>query len=245
MTADDPELSVPDWALEAARRPDARARVDARLRPLLAKLHDARLVERAKELYGYLTDPRVPTRYKAIILAGLLYLVNPFDAVPDVLPGVGYLDDAAVLLAVLEAVRRVVLVAEDSAKRVVSHAVAETEEAFARRGVQQISLSLWAVTLAACVGLVYLVARETLVPGAHGVDPFLVAALVIGVGGITTSLVLWRRVWRAYTTAPATVRERLAYAVLATIGMRETLLLALPILLLVLVVGVKIGLALR
>lgn len=199
-----------------------------------------------KELYGYATDPRVPARYKAIVLAGLLYLVNPFDAIPDWIPGVGFLDDAAVVLAIVEAIRRIVEHTEQSAKSVVTHAVRETEEAFARRGVQQISLSLWAVTLAACVGLVYLAAREVLVPGAHGLaDPFLVAAFVTGVSGIATSLVLWRRLWRRYVEAPAWVRERLAYAVLSTIGFREIVLLAAPIVVLVGIVVAKLVLVAR
>ncbi len=188
----------------------------------------------------------MPARYKAIVLAGLLYLVNPFDAIPDWIPGVGYLDDAAVLLAIVQAIRRIIDHAETSAKEVVSHAVQETEEAFARRGVQQISLSLWAVTLAACVGLVYLAAREVLVPGGHGVaDPFLVAAFVTGVSGIASSLVLWRRLWRRYVDAPAWVRERLAYAILATIGFREVVILSLPIVALILIVVTKLVLAAR
>lgn len=39
------------------------------------------------------------TRFKSIILALVLviYFVNPFDVVPDFIPGFGYLDDAAVL----------------------------------------------------------------------------------------------------------------------------------------------------
>ncbi|HOJ34041.1 MAG TPA: YkvA family protein [Candidatus Hydrogenedentes bacterium] len=42
---------------------------------------------------------RYPTPWRVIaaITAALLYFVNPFDIIPDVIPGVGYLDDVAVL----------------------------------------------------------------------------------------------------------------------------------------------------
>jgi len=41
---------------------------------------------------------------KAALVAALAYFVLPLDAVPDVLPGVGFTDDAAVLLTALRMV---------------------------------------------------------------------------------------------------------------------------------------------
>lgn len=235
---------MPAWALADATRPDARSRIDARLGGVLHRLRDARFVARVKELYGYVTDPRVPAKYKLAVVAGLLYLVNPFDAIPDVIPGAGYLDDAAVVLAILEAVRRIVGSVEESAKRVVSHAIAETEEVFVRRGVQQVTLTLWAATLAAAIGLVYTAARDLIHPGA-GWDPFVVAMLATGAFGLWTSAAFARRVWRAWAAASPALREPLAYAVLSTVGPRQLVVLALPILALVLVIGIKLGLAAR
>lgn len=45
--------------------------------------------------------------YKTIILiaAALFYFVNPFDIIPDVLPALGILDDAGVIMFVLNSVR--------------------------------------------------------------------------------------------------------------------------------------------
>ena len=49
-----------------------------------------------------LRDPRVPLLIKALpVLAGL-YLISPFDLVPDVLPFLGQLDDLGVILIALE-----------------------------------------------------------------------------------------------------------------------------------------------
>ena len=42
----------------------------------------------------------------AVALAALAYLVAPADAVPDLVPSVGLLDDGAVLAAAVAAVRR-------------------------------------------------------------------------------------------------------------------------------------------
>ncbi len=46
-------------------------------------------------------DPETPTAAKGIMLAALAYFVLPTDAIPDVLAGVGFTDDAAVIAAVL------------------------------------------------------------------------------------------------------------------------------------------------
>jgi uncharacterized membrane protein YkvA (DUF1232 family) len=39
----------------------------------------------------------VPYRTVAVIAAALLYVLNPFDLIPDAIPGVGLLDDATVV----------------------------------------------------------------------------------------------------------------------------------------------------
>lgn len=50
-------------------------------------------------------DPKTPTRVRAILLAALAYFVMPFDFIPDMLVGIGFTDDVAVLMAALTAVR--------------------------------------------------------------------------------------------------------------------------------------------
>ena len=49
---------------------------------------------------------RIPLATIWAILIGLLYVVGPLDLVPDIIPGLGWLDDAFVIALVFRAVRR-------------------------------------------------------------------------------------------------------------------------------------------
>jgi len=51
-------------------------------------------------------DPQTPAAAKAMMMAALAYFVLPTDAVPDILVGIGFTDDAAVIAAVLALVGR-------------------------------------------------------------------------------------------------------------------------------------------
>ena len=46
-------------------------------------------------------DPQTPAPAKAVLLGALAYFVLPTDAIPDILAGIGFTDDAAVIAAVL------------------------------------------------------------------------------------------------------------------------------------------------
>ncbi len=50
-------------------------------------------------------DSDTPLKAKGMLLAALAYFVLPTDTVPDVLVGIGFTDDIAVLTAALAAVR--------------------------------------------------------------------------------------------------------------------------------------------
>jgi uncharacterized membrane protein YkvA (DUF1232 family) len=53
-------------------------------------------------LFSYMTDSNVPWYRKSIVVGALLYFILPIDAVPDLLPLVGYLDDLGVIAAVIK-----------------------------------------------------------------------------------------------------------------------------------------------
>jgi uncharacterized membrane protein YkvA (DUF1232 family) len=50
-------------------------------------------------------DPATPTRVKALIVGALAYFIMPIDGIPDLLPMIGFTDDAAVIAATIAAVR--------------------------------------------------------------------------------------------------------------------------------------------
>jgi len=46
-------------------------------------------------------DPETPVAAKGMMLAALAYFVLPTDAIPDILPAIGFTDDAAVFAALM------------------------------------------------------------------------------------------------------------------------------------------------
>jgi uncharacterized membrane protein YkvA (DUF1232 family) len=50
-------------------------------------------------------DRATPLRARGILLAALAYFILPFDVVPDFILGLGFTDDAAVLLTALNVIR--------------------------------------------------------------------------------------------------------------------------------------------
>ena len=62
--------------------------------------------EDAVALYFCALDRDTPTATKATLLAALAYFVLPTDFIPDILPGLGFSDDAAVIGAALALARR-------------------------------------------------------------------------------------------------------------------------------------------
>jgi uncharacterized membrane protein YkvA (DUF1232 family) len=63
------------------------------------------VVERALLLFYALKSPKTPKWAKTVVLGALAYFIMPMDAIPDVVPVVGYTDDLGALAAALVAVR--------------------------------------------------------------------------------------------------------------------------------------------
>ncbi len=57
---------------------------------------------------AWLKNEYTQTPWQTIVfaIAGIIYFVNPFDFVPDFIPGAGYLDDATVIGFVIKSIRR-------------------------------------------------------------------------------------------------------------------------------------------
>jgi len=72
--------------------------------PISRLLSDLKALLRLVRAYASGAYKDVSVDSMVLIVGGILYVVSPFDLIPDVLPG-GYLDDAAVLAFVLNQVR--------------------------------------------------------------------------------------------------------------------------------------------
>ncbi len=77
-------------------------------------------------------DSKTPMRVRMTLMAALAYFVLPFDVVPDLLVGIGFTDDVAVLMAALTALRSHITPAHRLAAR-----QSLAEEADAQMGQQK------------------------------------------------------------------------------------------------------------
>lgn len=59
----------------------------------------------ALALYYCARDPNTPMRAKGILLAALAYFIMPADALPDLVPFLGFTDDAAVIALAIAKIR--------------------------------------------------------------------------------------------------------------------------------------------
>lgn len=57
--------------------------------------------DRMISVYYAARDPETPLAAKGVMMGALAYFVLPTDAIPDVLAGIGFTDDAAVIAAVI------------------------------------------------------------------------------------------------------------------------------------------------
>jgi uncharacterized membrane protein YkvA (DUF1232 family) len=60
--------------------------------------------EDALTAYYCAFDRRTPTHVRVALIGALIYFISPFDVLPDVLPIVGFTDDAAVIAGAIKLV---------------------------------------------------------------------------------------------------------------------------------------------
>jgi uncharacterized membrane protein YkvA (DUF1232 family) len=85
----------------AADEQGLRRKFWCKLRRLAARLPFA---EDLLAAYYCAFDRQTPLRVKAALIGAIAYFVLPTDAIPDVLPVIGYTDDAAMLAAAIRLV---------------------------------------------------------------------------------------------------------------------------------------------
>ena len=62
------------------------------------RITSLRVVRNARLAWRLMRDPRTPRALKIIPPAAIIYLISPFDLVPDIFLGPGHIDDIAVIV---------------------------------------------------------------------------------------------------------------------------------------------------
>jgi uncharacterized membrane protein YkvA (DUF1232 family) len=88
------------WA-DAARDPRTAQKVLQELPGWIEKVQSSDLVAKARRLKDCLWSGGCSTADIILVVAALLYLISPIDAIPDFMPVAGWLDDVAVAGLVL------------------------------------------------------------------------------------------------------------------------------------------------
>ncbi len=60
-------------------------------------------IEKVLTMYYAFRDEETPTWAKTVIAGALGYFIFPIDAVPDIIPALGYTDDISILIAAIAA----------------------------------------------------------------------------------------------------------------------------------------------
>ena len=98
MSAED--FATSEW-VKKAQDPGEQQRIRSSFPRWIANVQNFDLINKARQLWAYLSSGRCTTTDKALILGALLYLISPIDAIPDLVPVVGWLDDIGVATAIL------------------------------------------------------------------------------------------------------------------------------------------------
>jgi len=230
--------------LRAAQSRGTQQRIDGQLADKIAqlapedesggKLHQ--VVKQAAELWANRSNLRKSD--VALLAAALLYFISPLDAVPDVLPGIGYVDDAIVVSAIVALIMRGLSALGSRGKERIEEWLDERTEVVLKRldetatgGVQRtvaaVAVGLWGTTTAAAVSLSVATAI-----GSYPVEwltyVILSAALVVGCN-------LWTGVyyWRAFRKLDGVWQERLRALVASKLKLRHLFAIGLPVLVLI------------
>lgn len=93
------QLDIPESEEEYSQKEHyVRENFDEKVKSLRGGI---RLAKHVLALFRYMTDEAIPWYKKSVVVAALVYFMMPVDAIPDMLPLIGYLDDFGVIAAVL------------------------------------------------------------------------------------------------------------------------------------------------
>ncbi len=230
--------------LRAAASPESGQQIDRQLTAKVEQLapHTARhgklgmVIDQAAQLWANRSQLR--KRDVLYLAAALLYFISPLDAVPDLLPGIGYVDDAIVVSAVVAMILRGVSVLGargkerleewiDERTEVVLQKLDDTATSGVQRTVAAVALGLWGMTTAAAISL-----SVATVLGSYP------AEWLVYVAASSALIVAWNAVtavsvWRQYRQLDGTWQRRLRTLVAAKLTRWHAVSVGVPVLALI------------
>lgn len=238
------------WRLFASRflrdaaAPDSAEQIDAQLSAKMEQLAPTaerqgalrKLVEQASQLWA--NRSQLNKRDLLLLAAALLYFISPLDAIPDVLPGVGYIDDVIVVSAILAMLARGVTALGthgkarleawiDERTETVLQKLDETAASGVQRTVAAVVIGLWGTTTAAAVSL----AVATVL--GHYPTEWLVYVALSSALIVSWNLATAVGVWRQYRRLDGDWQRRLRMLVASKLTVRHLLAVAVPVALLI------------
>ena len=235
-----------------AQAPGAAEQIDSELDDKISDVKHRRIkyrrqlldvVAQAKALWARRGE--LDRKQVGLLAAALLYFVSPLDLIPDVVPGLGYVDDLFVLGYTLKTIvsaigpmrdaliERATNTMTDKGRKVLEEVIdsrlAEFDRASAeavRRSVAIVAISLWGMTTAAAISL----AVVTLT-GKYALEWTIyvaTASILVGICNIATAVHYWREFRRLH----GSTQTRLATLVATRLRMRDIAAVVVPIVLL-------------
>jgi len=139
------EFKNSKWCKQAAKK-DAQRSIARSLPSWKRRVKNLSLIEKADQLWSYITSGQAAASDKLLVMGALLYLVSPIDLIPDVVPVIGFLDDIGVATFVLSYLSNKIAEADLDKKIVaqeggLSGALDSDTETFARVSVEAAPLA--------------------------------------------------------------------------------------------------------
>ncbi len=238
------------WRLFAARflrdaaAPNSADQIDAQLIAKVEQLapgtpQQSRLgavVAQASQLWA--NRSQLDKRDLLLLAAALLYFISPLDALPDLLPGIGYVDDVIVVSAIVAMIVRGATALGtrgkerleewiDERTEIVLQKLEETATSGVQRTVAAVALGLWGTTTAAAVSL-----AVATVLGSYPAEWLAYVALSSALV-VTWNAVTAVNVWRQYRRLDGNWQRRLRTLVAGSLTAWNLLAVALPVVLLI------------
>jgi uncharacterized membrane protein YkvA (DUF1232 family) len=230
--------------LRAAESSETQQHIDGQLADKVAQLTPGqradhklrRVVEQASQLWAHRSNLR--KRDLLYLAAALLYFISPVDAVPDFLPGVGYVDDVIVVSAIVAMVVKSfsMLGARgkeqleewiDQRTEVVFQRLEETATSGVQRTVAAVAIGLWGATTAAAISL-----SVATVLGTYPIEwlAYVAVSVVIVVAWNVCTAVYY---WREYRKLDGVWQVRLRRLVASKLTPRHLIVIGVPVLILI------------